>query len=68
MDDIVNRLETRIKALMEKCERLMASNSLLTQNKNQLLRDKEVLVTKHKVTVLQIEAMVSRLKLLEKLP
>ena len=65
MDDLFQKLEQSIKALIARCEQLEHSNLNLTQNQSQLLRDKELLTARNKVAILQIENMVSRLKITE---
>lgn len=66
MDDIIHNLELRIHKLIEECEQLRGGNQKLRQIKGQLIREKELLLAKHKMAITQIESMVSRLKSIEK--
>lgn len=69
MDDVIKHLETRILALIQQCENLQQTNIKLRHSRAQLVREKDLLLTKHKVAITQIETMVSRLKSIDgKLP
>jgi len=67
MDDLLNQLETHIKSFVQRYEHLRHSNSHLKQNQSIIAREKELLLAKNKIAITQIEAMVSRLKSIEKL-
>lgn len=62
MDDVIEQLEIRIQALIQQCEHLKQTNTKLRHHKAQLIREKESLLAKNKIAILQIEMMVSRLK------
>lgn len=66
MDELLQRLELRVKSLIQRNEHTTHINIKLRQHKALLIREKEALLLKHKTAVQQIESMVSRLKLLEK--
>jgi uncharacterized protein (TIGR02449 family) len=66
MDDLIGKLENRIKSLIQQCEYLKHSNLSLKQIKFLLCRQKEVLEAKNQVAISQIESMVIRLKSIEK--
>lgn len=66
MDDVIQHLEGRIQVLIQQCEHLKQLNLKLRHTKSLLLREKEILLAKHKIAVSQIEAMVCRLKSIEK--
>lgn len=68
MDDTFNHLESQVKLLVRQCENLKQANTKLKQNKILLLKEKEILLAKHKSAISQIEHMVSRLKLIENTP
>ncbi|MDR3490518.1 MAG: TIGR02449 family protein [Gammaproteobacteria bacterium] len=66
MDELFCHLEAQIKALILQCESLKQINSKLRQSKSLLIREKEQLLSKHKIAISHIENMVSRLKTIEK--
>jgi uncharacterized protein (TIGR02449 family) len=65
MDELLARLEARIKALIQRHSQLENANLHLNQSKSLLAREKDLLVAKNKAAVSQIELMVSRLKSIE---
>lgn len=65
MDELVRRLETRLKTLLHQYEKLKQVNANLRQNQAAITREKDVLLAKNKVAISQIENMVSRLKSIE---
>lgn len=65
MDDLLQHLEKRIQAFLQKYAHTKDTNQNLQRSKIQLAREKEQLITKHKSAVIQIENMVSRLKSIE---
>lgn len=65
MDDLLQHLEVKIQALIQRCQLLENANLHLKQNKSLLMREKELLVAKNKAAINQIETMVSRLKSIE---
>jgi len=58
MEDLLEQLETRIKTLLEKFDRMQQDQQLLTHEKKQLH-------DKHQGAISQIERMIARLKPLE---
>lgn len=65
MDDLFQQLETRIRALLDRCNQLEHTNLDLTQNQSSLAREKEALFVKNKEAISLIENMVTRLKSIE---
>ena len=65
MDDILHRFEAQIKTLIQQCDQLKQVNLKLKQSRATLVREKELLLTKHKAAISLLENMVSRLKSLE---
>lgn len=65
MDDLFTQLENRLIALTQHCEMLQKNNRELIQRQILLLRERDTLLAKQKITVNQIEGMVSRLKAIE---
>ncbi|MBA3661299.1 MAG: hypothetical protein H0W64_06205 [Gammaproteobacteria bacterium] len=68
MEDLLQRLEKHIKNLLDQHNQLKQSNVQLNQGKFLLTREKELLVDKQKKAFVQIEALVSKLKALGKMP
>lgn len=66
MEELLQRLERRIKHLIEEHDRLMHVNQVLHQGKFVLHREKESLLVKQQKAIGQIEALISKLKSLEK--
>lgn len=66
MDELYARLEAQVKALIQQCDSLKKTNSKLKQSQALLVREKDMLLTRHKTAIAQVEKMVSRLKSLEK--
>jgi len=58
MDELIQTLEERLKALLQK-------HSLLQKNQEVLLSEKKQLVETHQGAVSQVERMIDRLKSLE---
>lgn len=65
MDDLFEKLEKRIHAVLQAHERLQMMNQHLRHDKTMMAEDYEQLVMKHKNAVMQIEKMVARLKSIE---
>lgn len=66
MDELFNQLEGRLRSLIQSHQFLSQSNSNLKQHQSTLSREKDLLLAKNKIAILQIETMVSRLKAIEK--
>jgi len=62
MDALLQRLETRIRKLVERCEQLEGDNADLRQYTESLAREKDALLTKNRLAVSQIEGMISHLE------
>ncbi len=67
MEELLQRLEKRIKELIDQHNRLKHSNLQLHQGKYLLAREKDVLLTKQQKAISQIENLVARLKAIENL-
>jgi len=65
MDDLLNQLEGKLRALVQKYDHLKLTNMNLRHQQTALSREKDLLVAKNKVAITQIEHMVSRLKSIE---
>ena len=65
MDELLERLEKRIKDLAEQHDRLKHSNLQLNEGKSTLVREKELLLAKQQKAISQIETLISRLKAIE---
>lgn len=68
MEELLQRLELKIKELADQHARLKHSNQQLQQGKITLTREKELLRSTQEKTIVQIESLISRLKTIEKLP
>lgn len=66
MNDVIRHLEGKLQKLVQFCQHLKAENQTLQKNQNFLLKEKDLLAAKHKIAISQIEAMVTRLKSIEK--
>jgi len=67
MDELLHRLERKIKDLVEQHNSLKYSNQKLHQGKTALIREKDNLLAKQKKAISQIEHLVEKLKAIEKL-
>lgn len=65
MDDLLHCLERQLRALISRYETLSTTHADLAQSQTHMVREKELLMTKNKIAISQIENMVSRLKTLE---
>lgn len=65
MDELFSVIEGHIKALTREYEREKQANKQFQQQQQMLLREKDLLLLKHKQAITQIEHMVARLKSLE---
>lgn len=66
MDELFCQLEKQLKSLIQQYQSLKSVNVDLQRDQSTLTRDKELLLAKNKLAILQIENMVSRLKSIEK--
>ncbi len=65
MDELFQRLEKRIRTLVERCEQLERENSELREARSSLTHEKNTLTANNRQAVLQIENMISRLQSIE---
>jgi hypothetical protein len=66
MEELLQRLEKRIRELADQQHWLKHSNLQLHQGKSLLALEKEALLAKQQKAIAQIETLVSKLKALEK--
>jgi len=67
MEDLLQRLEKQIKQLIDQHDQLKLSNQQLHHGKFTLAREKELLLSRQQKAASQIEALVSKLKAIEKI-
>lgn len=65
MDDLLQRLEKKIKDLLDQHDKLRTSNHELNSGRNSLVREKEVLMARQEKAINQIKTLVARLKAIE---
>lgn len=65
MDELLQRLEKKIKDLIDQHDKLKASNQQLNTGKNSLIREKELLLARQEKAINQIKTLVARLKAIE---
>jgi len=68
MEELLQRLEKRIRELVDQHDQMTHSNLQLHQGKSMLIREKDALLAKQQRAISQIEILVSRLKAIENLP
>jgi uncharacterized protein (TIGR02449 family) len=68
MEELLQRLETKIRDLIDKHDHLADSNTQLNQGKASLSREKDALLHKQQKAITQIEGLVARLKSIGKMP
>lgn len=68
MEELLQRLETKIRDLIDKHDHLTHSNLQLNQGKVSLSREREALLLKQQKAISQIEGLVTRLKSIGKMP
>ena len=66
MEALLHRLEKKIKDLIDQHDKLKNTQQQLHQGKALLVREKEAILTKQQKAIIQIEALVARLKTIEK--
>lgn len=66
MEELFQRLEKRLKDLIDQHGQLTSSNQQLHQNKYKLLAREKALLIKQQKAILQIETLISKLKDIEK--
>ena len=67
MEDLLQRLENKVKELVDQQHRLKHSNIQLHHSKSVIALEKDALLAKQLKAISQIEALVARLKALEKI-
>jgi regulator of replication initiation timing len=65
MDELVQRIEDRIRSLLQKQADLRNHNTALTQAKRRLVVENEHLLSKHKNVAVLVEHTIARLKSIE---
>lgn len=68
MEELLQRLEKKIKELIDQHASLQHFNQQLHQNKHMLTREKNALLARQQKAISQIESLVVRLKAIETLP
>jgi uncharacterized protein (TIGR02449 family) len=66
MEELLQRLEKRIKELADQHNWLKHSNLQLNQGKSLLVLERDALLAKQEKAISQIETLVSKLKAIEK--
>lgn len=66
LEEKINTLELSLKRLIEYCERLTDENDSIKHSNNQLMLERSDLQTKNDKVRGQVEAMVDRLKAMDK--
>ncbi len=65
LDAEIQRLEARVAALINLCEKLDVENRSLRRQRDQMMAERARLIERADATRNRVEAMVSRLKALE---
>lgn len=65
MEELLIRLERQIKELLDQHHQLTHSNQTLHHGQHQLAREKELLLDRQQKAIIQIQSLVSKLKLIE---
>ena len=68
MEELLQKLENKVRGLVEQRDQLKNANQQLNQGKLSLAREKELLVSRQHKAITQIETLVSKLKAIEKMP
>lgn len=66
MEDLWSCLEVQVKELINKYSQLKLSHHHLSQGQTLLGKEKELLLNKQKQVILQVESLITRLKMIEK--
>lgn len=67
MEELLGRLEAKIKALLDEHDDLKLNNKQMRQTESTLAREKDALLIKQHKAINQIEVLISRLKAIEKI-
>lgn len=65
MDELIQKIEAKIRSLIQEFQHLSQVNAELRQNKRHLSFENERMLSKHQSIIAQIEHMVIRLKSIE---
>jgi len=65
MEDMLSKLELRIKQMIKQQMELQSENSQLNQGQFGLMRERKVLVERQQNTIKRIETLITRLKTIE---
>jgi uncharacterized protein (TIGR02449 family) len=65
MEELIQKIEARIRSLIQEFQHLSHMNAELKQNKRHLSNEKDKILSKHLSIIAQIEHMVTRLKSIE---
>lgn len=66
MDELLDKLKTRIKNLLDKHDQLLEEQQQSRTQHSRFQGEKKLLQEKHQHAISQVEKMIARLKLLEK--
>lgn len=66
MEELLQRLERRIKELVDQHDRLQKTNLQLSNKKITLARECDTLMLRQQKTIAKIESLVAKLKIIEK--
>lgn len=67
MDDLLQRLEMKIRDLIDQHDSLKHSNQQLHHGKSTLVREKDALLHRQQKAISQIESLMNKLKAIETL-
>lgn len=65
MDELLQRLEKRVKDLIDQHHELRSSNHELHSGKRNLVREREILIARQEKAINHIKNLVARLKAIE---
>ena len=65
MDELLHKLERRVKFLVEQHDHLKQLNHQLDHGRSNLAKEKEMLLARHQRTIDQIRSLLSKLKAIE---
>lgn len=68
MEELLQKLEKKVKGLVEQRDQLKSANQQLNQGKFSLAREKDLLIERQQKAISQIETLVARLKAIGKIP
>lgn len=65
MDALIQQLETRIRQLVERCEKLERDHASLAEKNLSLLAEKDTLLVKNSMAISAVRDMISHLESME---